>query len=60
MMNAVRIRKENQVISAEEQRALSAFNYEQKAKKENQIIADFRDIVSQKLRKNEEDEESAN
>jgi hypothetical protein len=55
-MNAVRIRKENQVISAEEQRALSAFNYEQRAKKENQIIADFRDIVSQKLHKNEDED----
>ena len=59
MMNAVRIRKENQVISAEEKRALMAFNYEQRAKRENEVIANFRDIVSQKLNKNEDDEEGS-
>lgn len=59
MMNAVRIRKENQVISAEEKRALMAFNYEQRAKRENEVIANFRDIVSQKLNKDEDDEEGS-
>ncbi|KAG9299550.1 hypothetical protein G9A89_020721 [Geosiphon pyriformis] len=49
-MNAVRIRKENQVISAEEKRALMLFNQEEKAKKENKIISDFRELVSDKLR----------
>jgi len=49
-MNAVRIRKENQVISAEEKSALLAFNLEQKAKKENEIIAGFRDLVQEKIR----------
>lgn len=29
-MNAVRMRKENQIYSAEEQRALAMFNYEEK------------------------------
>eukprot|EP01089_Gocevia_fonbrunei_P017409 TRINITY_DN5638_c0_g1_i1.p1 TRINITY_DN5638_c0_g1~~TRINITY_DN5638_c0_g1_i1.p1 ORF type:complete len:343 (+),score=68.81 TRINITY_DN5638_c0_g1_i1:108-1136(+) len=48
-MNAVRIRKENQIYSAEEKRALAMFNYEEKAKRENQILADFRDIVATKL-----------
>jgi len=48
-MNAVRIRKENQVYSAEEKRALAMFNYEEKAKKENKILADFREMVGTKL-----------
>ncbi|CAG8565199.1 5196_t:CDS:2 [Paraglomus occultum] len=49
-MNAVRIRKENQVISAEEKRALMLFNQEEKAKKENKIISDFREVVADKMR----------
>jgi len=49
-MNAVRIRKENQVYSAEEKRALSLFNYEEKAKRENQILADFKDLLEEKAR----------
>eukprot|EP01101_Sappina_pedata_P012950 TRINITY_DN9288_c0_g1_i1.p1 TRINITY_DN9288_c0_g1~~TRINITY_DN9288_c0_g1_i1.p1 ORF type:complete len:312 (+),score=113.39 TRINITY_DN9288_c0_g1_i1:11-946(+) len=47
-MNAVRLRKENQVYSAEEQRALAMFNYEEKAKRENSILADFREMLAQK------------
>merc|ERR1711924_556328 len=47
-MNAVRIRKENQVYSAEEKRALSLFNYEEKAKRENQILADFKSLLQEK------------
>merc|ERR1719393_890348 len=47
-MNAVRIRKENQVYSAEEKRALSLFNYEEKAKRENQILADFKELLENK------------
>ncbi|CAI2169376.1 11204_t:CDS:1 [Funneliformis geosporum] len=49
-MNAVRIRKENQVISAEEKRAVMLFNQEEKAKKENKIISDFRELVADKMR----------
>ncbi|ORX83853.1 DUF926-domain-containing protein [Basidiobolus meristosporus CBS 931.73] len=49
-MNAVRIRKENQVISAEEKRALLLFNQEEKAKKENKIIADFRELVADRVK----------
>ena len=48
-MNAVRIRKENQIYSAEEKRALQMFNYEEKQKRENQILADFRQLVQDKL-----------
>lgn len=47
-MNAVRVRKENQVYSAEEKRALSLFNYEEKAKRENQILADFKKLLEEK------------
>ncbi|KND03806.1 uncharacterized protein SPPG_01262 [Spizellomyces punctatus DAOM BR117] len=49
-MNAVRIRKENQVISAEEKRALLLFNQEANLKKEADIIANFKDMVTAKLR----------
>ena len=49
-MNAVRIRKENQVISAEEKRALLLFNQEEKAKRENQIIADFREMIQEHIK----------
>jgi hypothetical protein len=48
-MNAVRLRKENQIYSAEEKRALAMFNYEEKAKRENKILADFRDLITQKV-----------
>jgi len=47
-MNAVRIRKENQVYSAEEKRALALFNYEEKAKRENKILADFKTLLETK------------
>ncbi|KAI9226947.1 MAG: ras-induced vulval development antagonist-domain-containing protein, partial [Piptocephalis tieghemiana] len=43
-MNAVRMRKENQVISAEEKRAMLMFQQEEKSKRETQIISDFRDV----------------
>ena len=46
----VRIRKENQVISAEEKRAVMLFNQEEKSKKENKIISDFRELVAEKMR----------
>lgn len=48
-MNAVRIRKENQVYSAEEKRALALFNYEEKAKRETEILGEFRDMISKKM-----------
>ena len=48
-MNAVRLRKENQIYSAEEKRALAMFNYEEKQKRESQILADFRSLVQTKL-----------
>ena len=48
-MNAVRLRKENQIYSAEEKRALAMFNHEEKQKRESQILADFRGLVQDKL-----------
>jgi hypothetical protein len=52
-MNAVRIRKENQVISAEEKRALLLFNQEEKAKRENKIISDFRELLNEQIQRNQ-------
>jgi len=47
-MNAVRIRKEMQIYSAEEKRALALFNYEERAKRENEILAEFRETLAAK------------
>ncbi|KAK4705811.1 NF-kappa-B-activating protein, partial [Phenoliferia sp. Uapishka_3] len=48
-MNAVRVRKENQVISAEEKRGILKMQAEEKAKRENQIVSSFKELVDQKL-----------
>lgn len=47
-MNAIRIRKENQVYSAEEKRALALFNYEANLQRENKLMSEFKEIVSAK------------
>lgn len=44
-MNAVRMRKENQVISAEEKRSLLKLQREEKLKKEQQVVSQFREMV---------------
>ncbi|RUS34015.1 ras-induced vulval development antagonist-domain-containing protein [Jimgerdemannia flammicorona] len=54
-MNAVRLRKENQIISAEEKRLLLAHAQEQKMKRENEIISGFRERLWDKM-KGKEDE----
>ncbi|XP_043830568.1 NF-kappa-B-activating protein [Dromiciops gliroides] len=54
-MEAVRLRKENQIYSADEKRALESFNQEERRKRENKILANFREIVYRKTRGNEED-----
>ena len=41
-MNAVRLRKENQVYSAEEQRALALITLEEKQQKEAELLQEFR------------------
>jgi hypothetical protein len=47
-MNAVRIRKENQVYSAEEQRALALITMEENQQKESQLMEDFRTMLKEK------------
>lgn len=45
-MNAIRMRKENQVISAEEQRGLLKLQMEEKAKREQTIVTSFKERMS--------------
>ena len=47
-MNAVRLRKENQVYSAEEQRALALITMEENQQKEAALIQDFRVMLEEK------------
>jgi len=50
-MEAVRLRKENQIYSADEKRALAMFSKEERVKRENKILGQFREMVSDKLNK---------
>merc|ERR1712026_174926 len=50
-MEAVRLRKENQIYSADEKRALAMFSKEERVKRENKILGQFRDMVHDKLKK---------
>jgi len=47
-MEAVRLRKENQVYSADERRALALLSKEERDKKETEVISKFRSMVSSK------------
>lgn len=49
-MEAVRLRKENQIYSADEKRALAKFNHEERTKRENKILAQFRQLVNKKTK----------
>uniref|UniRef100_A0A1B0CP73 NF-kappa-B-activating protein C-terminal domain-containing protein n=1 Tax=Lutzomyia longipalpis TaxID=7200 RepID=A0A1B0CP73_LUTLO len=49
-MEAVRIRKENQIYSADEKRALAMFSKEERQKRENKILSQFRDMVNSKIK----------
>jgi TolB-like protein len=49
-MNAVRIRKENQVISAEERRGILKLQKEEKERREAILREEFQDLVSEKLK----------
>lgn len=49
-MNAVRIRKESQIYSAEEKRMLATVNLQEKAARENKIVADLREIAAEKMK----------
>ncbi|DBA03435.1 TPA: LOW QUALITY PROTEIN: hypothetical protein N0F65_002843 [Lagenidium giganteum] len=50
-MNAVRIRKENQVYTAEEKRALALINFEEKQQRENAVMNEFREMLTERLTK---------
>ena len=47
-MNAIRIRKENQVYSAEEKRALALLNFDEKDKREKKLLSEFRKYLHDK------------
>lgn len=47
-MEAVRLRKENQIYSADEKRALAQFNHEERAKRESKILAQFKSLINEK------------
>ncbi len=47
-MEAVRLRKENQIYSADERRAMVMFNMDQRQKKETKMLGEFRDLIAAK------------
>lgn len=60
-MNAIRLRKENQIYTAEEKAALAMFNYEENKRKEAKVLEDMKALVDRTLHANapEEDEPMA-
>ena len=48
-MTAVRLRKENQVINAEEKRAILNLQKEERARKEGMIVGQFREMLDERL-----------
>lgn len=50
-MEAVRLRKENQIYSADEKRALQMFNKEERMKRENKILSQFKEMIRAKQEK---------
>jgi len=49
-MEAVRLRKENQIYSADERRALAMLSKEERERKETEVLSGFREMVSSKKR----------
>ncbi|KZP01669.1 DUF926-domain-containing protein [Calocera viscosa TUFC12733] len=49
-MNAVRMRKENQVISAEEKRSLLKLQREEREKREGEIVGGFKEMLEERLK----------
>ena len=47
-MNAIRIRKENQIYSAEERRALTMVNYEERQNRERKLMAAYQKMLNDK------------
>lgn len=58
-MNAVRIRKENQVYTAEEKAALAMFNFEENKKKEERVLQEMKKLVESTLHTAADDDEEA-
>lgn len=50
-MEAVRLRKESQLYSADEKRALAMFNKEERQKRETVILGQFKQVIESKLNK---------
>jgi len=50
-MEAVRLRKENQIYSADEKRALAMFNKDERNKRESKILSQFKDMIKSKQQK---------
>eukprot|EP00879_Flechtneria_rotunda_P020249 GHRR01021296.1.p1 GENE.GHRR01021296.1~~GHRR01021296.1.p1 ORF type:complete len:110 (-),score=31.66 GHRR01021296.1:128-457(-) len=48
-MNAIRMRKENQIYSAEEKAALAMLNFEQNKQKEATLLEDMRRLVDKTM-----------
>lgn len=53
-MNAVRLRKENQVFSQEEKRALALIAFEENQQKEQKVMAEMREMLEGRKREAEE------
>ena len=49
-MNAVRLRKENQVYTMEEKRALAIIALEERQKKEVEVVNEFKDELLKQLK----------
>lgn len=47
-MEAVRLRKENQIYSADEKRALANFNHEERFKREKKILTQMKEMIRKK------------
>jgi len=50
-MNMVRMKKENQIYSAEEKKALAIMNFEEQQKKEQQIVMEMKQLFTKKKKK---------
>jgi hypothetical protein len=52
-MEAIRLRKENQIFSAHDKRTLARFNHDVKSKKEAQLLGQFRELIRSKQKNRE-------
>jgi hypothetical protein len=49
-MEAVRLRKEGQIVEADNQRTMALRHGEERARRENMIMSDFRELLAKKQR----------